>query len=177
MHQAWERALQETDIIRTRVSSLHTFDDTHVPYLFLSPSLINDGDTVVRKGEVVVKRPALILPPNTPRFEGFDFVHEDGADQNAAVNFLLLRGVSVPSMTYNNKTHSLDVFEGNLSRAVSYFANQLEREENVACGLVTGHEEIWPFSVLIFICSQIARNTEVDLRRLMEHHRRHNNYT
>ncbi len=175
MQQAWERALKGTEIVRTRVSSLHTFDDTHVPYLFLSPSQINDGDTVVRKGEVVVKRPSLILPPNIPRFEGFEFEQEQGADQNSVVNFLLVRGISVPSMTYNNKTFSLDIFEGDVSRAVSHFANQLEREENVTCGLVTGQEDVWQFAVLIFICSQIARNTEVDLRRLMEHHRRENN--
>ena len=114
--KAWEQALQKTGIVRSRVSFLHTFDDTRVPYMFLSPSLINDGDTVVRKGEVVVQKPALILPPNIPRFEGFEFGHEEGADQDAAANFLLVRGVNVPSMKYLNKTHSLDVFEGDLGR-------------------------------------------------------------
>ena len=170
--QAWERALKETNIIRSRVSSLYTFDDTHVPYMFLSPSLINDGDTVVRKGEVVVQRPSLILPPNIPRFEGFDFEQEQGADQNAVINFLLVRGISIPSLNYNNKTSSLDVFEGDMARAIAHFANQLEREENVSCGLLAGHEEVWQFSILIFICSQIARNTQVDIKRLMDNFRR-----
>ena len=170
--QAWERALKETNIIRSRVSSLHTFDDTRVPYIFLSPSLINDGDTVVRRGEVVVQRPSLILPPNIPRFEGFEFEQEEGADQNGVVSYLLLRGITVPSLTYNNKTSSLDVFEGDMTRAIAYFANQLEREEDVTCGLVAGHEEVWQFSVLIFICSQIARNTQVDIKRLMDDLRR-----
>jgi hypothetical protein len=170
--QAWERALKETNIIRSRVSSLHTFDDTHVPYVFLSPSLINDGDTVVRKGEVVVQRPSLILPPNIPRFEGFEFEQEQGADQNSVINYLLVRGISVPSLTYNNKTSSLDVFEGEMTRAIAHFANQLEREEDVSCGLLAGHEEVWQFSILIFICSQIARNTQVDIRRLMDDMRR-----
>jgi hypothetical protein len=170
--QAWERALKETNIIRSRVSSLHTFDDTRVPYMFLSPSQITDGDTVVRRGEVVVQRPALILPPNIPRFEGFEFEQEQGADQNAVINYLLVRGITVPSLTYNNKTSSLDVFEGEMSRAIAHFANQLEREEDVSCGLVAGHEDVWQFSVLIFICSQIARNTQVDIRRLMDDIRR-----
>jgi len=79
----------------------------------------------------------------------------------------------LPSMKYSNKTYSLDIFEGGLARAVSHFANQLEREEDVACGLVTGREEVWQFSLLIFICSQVARNSDVDLRRLMDdYHRR-----
>jgi hypothetical protein len=140
--------------------------------MFLSPSLINDGDTVVRKGEVVVQRPSLILPPNIPRFEGFEFEQEPGADQNAVVNYLLVRGITLPSLMYNNKTSSLDVFEGEMSRAIAHFANQLEREEDVSCGLLAGHEETWQFSVLIFICSQIARNTQVDIRRLMDDLRR-----
>lgn len=170
--QAWERALKETNIIRTRVSSLYTFDDTRVPYMFLSPSLINDGDTVVRKGEVVVQRPALVLPPNIPRFEGFEFDQEQGADQNAAINYLLVRGVTIPSLTYNNKTSSLDIFEGEMTRAIAHFANQLEREEDVSCGLLAGHEDVWQFSILIFICSQIARNTGMDIKRLMDDFRR-----
>ena len=169
---AWERALQETSIIRSRVSLLQTFDDTRVPYMFLSPSLINDGDTVVRRGEVVVQRPSLILPPNIPRFEGFDFDQEQGADQSAVMNYLLVRGITVPSLNYNNKTSSLNVFEGGMSRAIAHFANQLEREEDVSCGLVAGHEDVWQFSVLILICSQIARNTQVDIRRLMNDLRR-----
>jgi hypothetical protein len=120
----------------------------------------------------VVQRPSLILPPNIPRFEGFDFEQEQGADQNAVINYLLVRGISVPSLTYNNKTSSLDVFEGEMERAVAHFANQLEREEDVSCGLLAGHEEVWQFSILIFICSQIARNTQVDIRRLMDDMRR-----
>lgn len=169
---AWEEALKGTEIVRTRVSPLKTFEDTRVPYIFLSPSLINDGDTVVRKGEVLVRRPSLILPPNIPRFEGFEFDQEEGTDQSSVASFLLVRGISVPSLTYNHTTYSLDVFEGGLSRAIPFFANQMEREENVVCGLITGHEQVWQFSVLIFICSQVARNVEVDLKRLMDDHRR-----
>jgi hypothetical protein len=114
----------------------------------------------------------LILPPNIPRFEGFDFKQEEGVDPGAVINFLLVRGITLPSMKYNNKTYGLDVFEGNLASAVSHFANQLEREEDVTCGLVTGREDVWQFSVLIFICSQVARNSDTDLRRLMDDYRR-----
>src|SRR5512141_1841224 len=110
--EAWDRALKETDIVRSRVSSLHTFDDTRVPYIFLSPSEINDGDTVVRRGQIVVQKPALILPPNIPQLEGFEFEKESGVNENAVLNFLLVRGISLPSLKYNNKTYSLDIYEG-----------------------------------------------------------------
>ena len=74
---AWEKALRETNIIRSRVIGLQTFGETQVPYILLSPSTINEGDTVVRTGEVLVHRPSLILPPNIPQLEGFNFEGEE----------------------------------------------------------------------------------------------------
>jgi hypothetical protein len=171
-HEAWEKALKETQIIRTRVTSLPTYDDAHVPYVFLSPSSVDRQDTVIRRGKVLVQRPALMLPPNIPQLDGFDFQKDEGETDRSILSFLLVRGITVPSLKYNNQTASLDIFEGDLQKAVTYFTDQMEREEDVATGLLLGHEEVWQFSVLIFICSQIARNTEVDLKRLMDDYRR-----
>ena len=171
-HEAWARALKETEIIRSRVLALPTYDDAHVPYVFLSPSTLNQGDTVVRRGKILVQRPALMLPPNIPQLEGFDFEKAEGETDHSILSFLLVRGITLPSLKYNNQTYSLDIYEGDVRKAVSFFANQLEREEDVQTGLLTGSEDSWQFSILIFICSQIARNTEVDLRRLMDDYRR-----
>ena len=73
IQELWERALKNTEIIRPRVQELHTFSSTQLPYVFLSESSINAGDTVVRKGEVLVEKPSLILPADSPQFEGFSF--------------------------------------------------------------------------------------------------------
>ncbi len=174
IQQSWEKALKHTEIIRSRVSSLLTHKETLVPYLLLSESTINVGDTVVRKGEVLVERPKLILPPNIPQLEGFELEGEDEGtwEDQSVVNFLLLRGVTIPSLKYNNKTHSLDIFEGKLSKAIDHFNHQLQYAENVNMGLITGPEDCWQFSLLIFICSQIAKNAEIDIRRLLEEYKR-----
>lgn len=168
-NDAWARALKETEIIRTRAAMLQTFADTPVPYILLAPSSINVGDTVVRRGRVLVQRPALILPPNIPQLEGFEM---ESVDNGGALNFLLVRGISIPSLRYNNQTHSLDVFEGDVPQAIAFYANQMEREEDVSTGLLVGNEEMWPFSLLIFICAQVARNTQLDIKRLMEEYRK-----
>ena len=170
---AWGKALKETEIIRTRILGLQTFDQTQVPYIILSASSVNQGDTVVRRGEVMVDRPSLILPPHIPQFEGFSFEDMDGSE-DALINFLLVRGVSLPSLKYNNKIDALDVFEGQVDKAVSHFGNRLAREENTSTGLIVAPEDVWPFSLLIFICSQISRNSSVDIRRLLEDFRRRN---
>ena len=172
---AWEQALRETNIIRSRVIGLQTFGETQVPYILLSPSTINEGDTVVRTGEVLVHRPSLILPPNIPQLEGFNFEDEDSFKEDTIINFLMIRGITLPSMKYDNKVFSLNVFEGKIEDAIGVYGNRLQREENTSAGLICGPDEVWQFSLLIFICSQIAKNSSTDIRRLLdEYHKKDN---
>ena len=167
IEKTWSRALKNTEIIRARVSALMTGADTRVPYILLSESAINIGDTIVRKGTVTVEKPAIIVPPHNPIFEGFEF-EEEKLDENTLINFLLVRGVRLPSMRYDNQTSSLNVFEGKLSQAIKDHEAILQREENVSTGLIAGPEDCWQFSLLIFICSQIMKNADMDIRHLLK---------
>jgi len=172
-YDAWNKALENTEIIRSRVQSLQTFQQTAVPYVLLSASAVNPGDTVVRKGEVCVERPSMVLPPNIPQLEGFDIGDPDESfAEEAVMSFLLVRGIRLPSMKYNNSTASLDIFEGELQKAVEKYHNQMQRQENVTTGLIVGPEDCWAFSLLIFICAQVAKNAEKDVERLLDEYRR-----
>ena len=175
IQKTWTRALKNTEIIRTRIQALMTFQETLVPYIFLAESTINSGDTIVRKGEILIEKPSLILPPHMPRFEGFDFEDKE-VDENSLVNFLLVRGATLPSLKYNNKTVSLDIYEGKLKDAVRHYLDHLQQKENVQAGLITGPEDCWQFSILIFICSQIVKNAHNDIRKLLEEHRKKDIY-
>ena len=172
IQEAWERALKSTEIVRPRVQPLHTFEATHIPYIFLAESSVNAGDTVVRKGEVIIEKPSLVLPFGLPYFEGFEFEEEMSIDQGLLMNFLLVRGVQFPSMRYNNRTDTVEVFEGGLSKAIDHYSEQLMRAEDVSTGLVVGHEAVWQFSLLIFTGGQIMRSADGDLRRLLEDYRK-----
>lgn len=172
IHEAWTKALKQTEIVRSRVSALQTFQATQVPYILLSESSVNLGDTVVRRGEVRVDRPSLILPPNLPQFEGFEFDQKEPFDESSMINFLLIRGVQMPSMKYDNMTHRIDVFEGRLQEAVKHYLSDLQQKENVTSGLLIGPEDVWQFSLLIFICSQVARNTDTDIRKLIDDYKK-----
>ena len=172
IQDSWEKALKNTEIIRSRVQDLLTFSETKVPYILLSESSINLGDTVVRRGEVVVEKPSLILPPNAPQLKGFDFKLEDVKEENSIINFLLVRGITMPSLKYNNTTYSLDLFEDKLANAVKHYKDELQHKEDVHTGLMVGSEDCWQFSVLIFICSQVARNAQSDVRKLWEDYRK-----
>jgi hypothetical protein len=155
------------------VQALSTIGDTQVPYVLLSESSLNMGDTIVRKGQVLVQKPSLFIPPNNPQFEGFDFNRDEGFDQNSFINFLIVRGISLPSLRYDNKVNTLDIYEGKLSQAIKHFEKTLQQQEDVRAGLLAGPEDCWQFSLLIFICSQIIKNADQDIRRLLdEFHRK-----
>src|SRR3989338_6969376 len=172
----WDKALRRTEIIRPRVQPLHFNATTELPYIFLAESAMNSSDRVVRQGEVMVDRPAIYLPPNYPRFEGFD----SGEDKETAVpfqgiaEFLLVRGVRFPSLNFNNKTDRLDVEEGKLKDVIENYKKKLEQTEDVSRGLVIGDGDLWQFSILIFIASQVLRSADGDLRRLLDEFRKKN---
>ena len=98
MQEFWDKAVKKTEIIRPRVTPLSTYDVTHLPYVCLSESAINSGDTVVRRGEVMVQKPAIVMPHNLPQFEGFDFENEMKINEDLFKSFLLVRGVQFPAM-------------------------------------------------------------------------------
>lgn len=169
IYDSWIKALRQTQIIRSRVKSLRVDADTAMPYIFLAESGVNPGDTVVRKGEVSIQRPSLVLPPNIPQFDGFDFGNGEMKHLPTSIsNFFLIRGISIPSYHYNNKTHVLDVFEGRLTKAVAYYRDELQRQENVNTGLVVGPEECWQFSVLLYNCAQVMKNADRDIQKILE---------
>jgi len=171
--KSWEKALSRTEVIRSRLQNLSQTGATHLPYIFLAESAVNVGDTVVRRGEVLVEKPSIILPKNLPQFEGFESDQEIPFGGDLLTNFLFVRGIRFPSMKYNNKTFSLDIREGKLKSAIEHYQSKMQREEDILSGLVVGPEDSWQFSVLIFICSQVLRSAEGDIQKLLdEYHRR-----
>lgn len=165
IQDAWERALKNTEIVRARVLPLSPTQATALPYILLSPA---GSKTLVRQGEVTVESPAIVLPQNMPQFEGFDFEKEMQIDGEFLKSFFLVRGVRFPSLKYQNKQGAAETFEGHLPSAVEHFANRLQREENVHAGLLTGPSETWPLSVLVFVCGQVVRSADGDIRRFLE---------
>ena len=176
IQEAWDKALKNTEIIRPRVQPLRTHDVTHLPYIFLSESSFNQQDTVVRKGEILVEKPAIIMPyQNMPQFEGFKFDEEMKFDEDLLKSFFLVRGFSLPSLKYNNASNRLDIHEGKLSQAVTFYLESLQKDENVHTGLIVGPQDCWQFCVLFFICGQIVRSANSDIQKLFDDHRKRSN--
>ena len=168
----WERARKKTEIVRLRLQDLATFDATAVPYIFLAESSLNQGDTVVRRGHVLIERPSIVLPGLSPQFQGFDFDADFHVSDETVATFLLVRGIQFPSLKYRHEISSLDVYEDSLQKTVDHFNRQLAAAEDIATGLVLGPEDAWQFSVLLLLGALVIRSAEGDLRRILEDWRR-----
>ena len=170
--ELWDKARRSTEILRMQLQDLATFERTPVPYIFLGESSLNAGDTVVRRGHVVIERPSIILPNFSPQFEGFAFEESSRFTEEALATFLLIRGIQFPSLKYRHQVSSLDVFEGSLQHGIRHFTSQLTAAEDIRTGLVIGPEAAWQFSVLLLVGALVVRSTDGDLRRILEAWRR-----
>ena len=164
----WDRARKHTEILRLRLQDLATFDATAVPYIFLAESSLNQGDTVVRQGQVLIQRPAIVLPNFSPQFDGFGLEEDLHLSADALATFLLVRGIQFPSLQYHHELSSLDLIEGSLQKSIERFTQQLAAREDIKTGLVIGPEEAWQFSVLLLVGALVVRSAEGDLRRILE---------
>lgn len=168
LEEKWKKAVKQTEVIRYRISPIETFKVTEIPYIFLAESAVNMGDTVVRRGNVSVHEASIFLPRNYPIFEGFEFEKDLEADKDSIRMFLLLRGISFPSLKYDNVTSQLDIYEGPLEKAAKDFTDRLEREEDVRTGLIVGAEDCWQFSVLIFVGAIVQKSAARDANTLLD---------
>ncbi len=175
LEEIWNRALQKTEIHRARIPNLSSIETTKLSYLFLAESTVNIGDTVVRRGEILIRKPLIFLPKYHPFFEGFDFKKDYGVDDDSVITFLLMRGVQFPSLKYSHQAYTLDIFEGTLKEAIKQSKDHLEREENIYTGLVSGPEDAWQFSLLIYAASLAERSAPKDIRIFLEELRRKSN--
>lgn len=176
LEEKWEKATRETKIVKYRLRSLLAFDSTELSYIALAPSAVNIGDTVVREGKVVVHRPMIILPQEpSAHFEGFDFRDDFEVSGDDVRRFLLMRGISFPALKYKNQTYNLDIFEGDVDKATGYFTDELEKKEDIRSGLITGPEDVWQFSVLIYVAAMAARSASTNIEQIIEKLRKKNN--
>lgn len=168
IQELWEKALKRTEIIRMRLQDLATFETTMVPYIFLAESSLNQGDTVVRKGQVLIERPSIVLPNFSPQFEGFEFDKNIQVSEEAIATWLLVRGIQFPSLKYRHQVSSLDLIEQSLQKAIEQFSQQLTMAEDIRTGLVVGPEDAWQFSLLMLVGALVVRSAGGDLRRILE---------
>ncbi len=169
LEQLWNEALKETEIVRLPVKRLHTFGSSLFEYIFLSPSVVNQGDTVVRKGKIDIDRPALVLANNSASFEGFDSDNSSEIRDDKLTSFFYMRGIRFPSFSYKNEPYEIDVYEGSVARAEKMYSDKIRTNEKIATGIVVGKDSSWQFSVILLGCHMIDTHVDSDLKKILDH--------
>ncbi len=172
LDEKWQKTLDETKIFKFYRHGLSNTETTSLPYIFLGESLVNKGDTVVRKGKVLVDHPFLILPQNVPQFSGFEMDEESGMNENTLPFFFMVRGIRFPSLKYKHEFSTIDVLEKYPQDAVEYYKNEIEREEDLETGLVLGPADCWQFSILFYVGILVQKSAPDSLEKYLEELRR-----
>lgn len=168
IEEMWDKARKRTEILRMRMLDLSTFDATRMSYIFLAESSVNPGDTVVRKGSVLIERPAIAMPGFSPQFSGFELEKDLHINEDTLVTFLLVRGIHFPSLKYRHQVSNLDILEGSLAQAVKRWETTLKQREDITTGLLVGPEEAWQLSVVLLVGALVVRSADGDLRRIID---------
>lgn len=173
LEELWYEALKETEIVRLPIKRLMTFDVSTFEYVFLAPSLVNKGDTIVRTGKIQVDRPNLVLPKNMPSFEGFTIEEtQEPITDSELATFFYARGVSFPSLQYKNEQYELDLFEGSVARAEKVYREKVQQAEKISTAIVIGVDTSWQFSVILVACHMIDSQVDADLKAILDRMRR-----
>jgi hypothetical protein len=109
-----------------------------------------------------------MLPENHPSLEGFNFGDDFKVNDDRVVSFLLLRGLTLPSLKYENRTYSLDLHEDGLSNAIQFYKDDLQRKEETKVGLIVGPNDAWQFSLLIYVAVMVSKSAPHDIKKYIE---------
>ncbi len=163
----WEKAIKNTEIEKVKIGYLNTHSSTTLPYIILSESLIDNSDTVVRKGKIEVTKPVIYLPDHTPILEGFE-LEDKKISENSLITFLILRGVNLPSLKYSNILYSLDIENSSLAETVKKYKEELTRMEDIHTGLIIAPDDCWQFSLLLYVAGLVMKSAPQDVKKFIE---------
>lgn len=164
--EKFDEALKSTKILRMRLKALEQKKNTICPYTIVMPSRFDAKDALIKKGNIIVEKPVIILPENLAEFIGFE-LEEFGIRNDMLNSALLLRGIRLPSLRYKNLQYKIDVVNKNYKEHAEDIAETLKLKEDVEEGVViTKNPELWQLSLLIYTAGLFIKNIPNDLKNL-----------
>jgi hypothetical protein len=163
----WEKAIRNTEIEKSWLGYLNPNSPTILPYIFLSESLLDNSDTVIREGKIEISKPLIYLPSNMPILEGFD-LEKENISENSLITFLLIRGINFPSLKYANIVYNLDIESKPLKEAIKTYKDKLSKKEDIHTGLIIGPDDCWQLSLLIYVAGLAAKSAPQDIKKFLE---------
>lgn len=161
----FRRAQKDTVIHRERESTLFTFGSTKLPYVFMAESAINKDDTILRLGEINTDKPMILTGENLPNISGFGDEYEGQEEQ---MRIVLGRGFNFPGLNYRHEGSQLEVVSKSFERVLDEYQNNFEKERNNRTALISGPEDCWALSILIYAAAMTHKSAESNFKDIME---------
>lgn len=162
IREAFQKAFNTTEVIRQRQACLLVASATEIPFILLSESEINDGDTVVREGKVDVEKPIIMVPGRPYDFDGFE------AEESRLA--LFGRIASFPTGKYSIEC-DMRVVDTGLQRTVDKFQRQFDSNDDEHTGLCVCKTDVWELAALYYVGLLVRKSIGYDwddLRRRLE---------
>lgn len=168
LEENFKYAVEHTVIHRRRKSDLYTFGTTKLPYYFVAKSAINEGDTILRKGEIKTEKPSIIMGENLPTFSGFGDEYE-GKEQQMSI--LFGRSFHFPSVNYQHENFKLEVVSKEFQRVTDELQEELDQDHNSRTALLSGPEHCWALSIIIYASDMCQKSAPGNLKEMLERKR------
>ena len=172
-----EIALQLTRVLRPPKQHLATFGVTDLRYYLVTTPSYSDvvpsaEESVVREGNVVSQRPAIVTPTYMLNLEGF------GHDARQYMESMVRQyGPNSPGLLYQyrNEPGKLDIVGGEANVVAGRIADDLDQRGVDSAAVIVGTDDLWDLSLMKFIydytTASLASNVgEIQARGLLDPH-------
>ena len=160
-----EEAVRLTRVVRLPKQHLATFGVTRLHYYVVTKPLYTDlvpgkEEAVVREGNVVSERPAVVTPNYMLNLEGF------GEDARKYMDGLVQRfGPHSPGLLYQyrNEPAGMEIVGDEVSVVAERIAQDLDGRNVDMASVIQGVDELWDVSLLKFIYEYTAASFSSNL--------------
>ena len=167
--------MARTKVVRPPRQALATFGTTNVHYYLVTEaaySALSGGppDTVIREGRVIAERPRVVTPYYLLRLQGF------GDNARRYLETVAEReGAHSPGLlySYRNEHLQMNIVSEQQETVIANIEREIDRAEDPLSAVISGVDEMWDLSLMLFIYGMTAASTmsnaaDLGRRRLLD---------
>ena len=150
-------ALEHTELIRAPRRELDTFGSSVIDYYVVTELVGNLS--IVRDGKVIAERPKIVTPVYLVNVEGFS---------KQARRYISMMARERPYESgifyrYKNQPKGMNVVSEPVRQVVNKLNSQIEEEHNPLSTIISGVEELWDVSLLMFIYELTTKSVRTNM--------------
>ena len=161
----FKKIMRQSQVLRMPKSNISTFDKTCFKYCYLSRYQKHKNKTCVRKGNIMVHKPLIMLPEYFHHMvNGFD--QEEASDFADKILGSPKKGIRTLGYRFKHTCEHTSIQLRPIEAiAMKMFMDMKDQPERI---IVTGHEDFWEICLLKFLFKIVERSFKVNFEELEE---------